>query len=1416
MPPTANAAALRAEVQAALTAFTDTSLQHAATRLLNALGYASNKTLDWPTQPQAFAKEIETLLGGSNQLNAETACLTDWQSVSFLFQLTNDELPTLAAGKTSFFSDTGVQPYQIESFIFLAIDLKAGNWSRTRLARITRELNRIFPMPVIVLYRHTGHDQEPMLSLAVINRRGHKLDASRDVMDGKISIIKDIDLLAPHAAHIRILESMAITQVSTKYVPSSFSQLYEAWMAVLDVKALNEKFYKELADWYYWALREETGVRFPKGQPLDDSHDPVTTGRPSVAMIRLLTRLIFVWFLKEKKLVPSELFDEKALAKLLNISPHQQQREGNFYKAILQNLFFATLNTETATEDDDGNKQRVWREESGPKRLDKYLIHTVYRYKKEFKVSDEAIALFRKVPFLNGGLFECLDKLVTEEDLKRDPSLADLVVQEGRQTVLRVDGFSERTENPLYVPNELFFSDGKEGVDLNDIYQTKNRKYKPRGLLKIFESYKFTIEENTPVEEEVALDPELLGKVFENLLASYNPDTKTTARKKSGSFYTPREVVDYMVDEALVAYFERAFLPSPTGGGAGGEGTTSTKTHIRPRNEFLGLGTQSGELDLSVIPAQAGIQPSPSPLAGEGWGEGAMATRLRQLLSYRHPGHDFTCEETQQLIQAIERLRVLDPACGSGAFPMGILQKLVHVLRKLDSDPPNTLWKAQNRTPLEQQLALTKQLPDPNLREEQITQAQAALDKFDQDFADPDYADYARKLYLIEKCLYGVDIQPVAVQIAKLRFFVSLVVEQKLDEARGKLTPLPNLETKIVAANTLLPIPRTHRQGDLFANPAVAEKEKELREANASHFAAKRFSDKRKRKARILRLRDELVALLKADHMLRDPDDADRMAAWDPFDQNRHADFFDPEWMFGFSQGFDVLIGNPPYVRQEAIKDDKARLKPHYDCYSGTADLYVYFYERSFQLLNPYGCLSFITSNKWFRAKYGADLRRYMTTHTEMRQIIDFGDEAVFDALAYPTIVIASKRPTPIALNDARNEVMALNWDSANPAHQVDHFPEVFAAEGFAVPQSELKVQGWQLEPPTNRRLLERVRKAGQPLGDYCQGHFYYGIKTGLNEAFVIDRERRDELIAQDPKSTEIIKPFLRGRDVKRWRTESQDLWLIFTRRGVDIDAYPAVKAHLQAFRKQLEPKPVAWNDKLQGAWPGRKAGSYEWFHIQDNIAYWQEFKQPKIIVPAITDEVNYAPDLTGFYSNDKTSIIVSSDWRYLLSVLNSAVSWWWTQQLFASKAGGFFEFKPMYVSAVPIPAASNQQKLCIEGAVDCVLNRVAKPEYERLLNGLVYELFFPEDLHAKGIRLFDACEKAGIGKLATLTPTPLPPAGEGLKVCSPRPQAGEGPGVRESAQELANRIFSASHPIYGMLFELQAVEVVRLIEGVA
>jgi hypothetical protein len=1361
---------LRAELQTALLDLATGDLRTFATVLLGKLGYASHKTLELPTQPQAFAKEVENLLGGTKQLNPAHASLADWQSAAFLFQLTNDELPALAAGQMSLLTDAGgVQAWQVESFVFLALDLKPGTWSRTRLAALTREVNRLFPMPAVVLFRHPREDGTALLSVSVIHRRANKRDASLDVIEGKVSIIKDIDLGAPHAAHLRILESMALTEVDAKYVPSSFDKLYEAWLNALSVKELNDRFYKELAEWYYWAILARTGVVFPKGQPMEKSDDPTTNNRPTVALIRLLTRLIFVWFLKEKHLVPAALFDEKALAGLLNTPPHQHGAQGNYYKAILQNLFFATLNTETADEDEDGNKQRVWRATAGPKRMDKYLIHTAYRYKDDFKDPDAALALFRKVPFLNGGLFECLDKLVTPEDIKRDPSLAGLVVTEGKQTVLRVDGFSERPENPMHIPNELFFGDGVDEVNLNDVFGTKNRKYKPRGLLKIFDSYKFTIEENTPVEEEVALDPELLGKVFENLLASYNPDTKTTARKKSGSFYTPREVVDYMVDEALVCYLERPL--------ARVEAAQAATQFVA--NGLLDLGAGPGDLALDTVAAN----PMPSGLA-VGGPEEPLRGRLRRLLSYRHTGHDFTTAETHTLIAAIERLRVLDPACGSGAFPMGMLQKLVAVLRKLD--PDNALWKAENRAPLAEQLTSAKKLKDPTLRDEQTTAALASLDKFDADFADPDYADYARKLYLIEKCLYGVDIQPIAVQIAKLRFFISLVVEQKLGTDHQRLTPLPNLETKIVAANTLLPIPRSGVQQDLLANPDVAQKEAELRDANASHFAAKRFADKRKRKEKILRLRDELATLLKAELTLK-PGDAERMTAWDPFDQNRHADFFDPEWMFGFQNGFDIVIGNPPYVRQEAIKDDKPRFKPHYATYNGTADLFVYFYERSFQLLNPHGCLSFITSNRWFRAKYGTDLRHYMATHTEVRQIIDFGDEDVFDALAYPTIIIATKREKPVSLVDAINDVAVLNWDGTNPNYRVTDFPDVFAVERFTVPQCELKPGGWQLEPPTKRRLLARIKKAGQPLGDYCGGRFYYGIKTGLNKAFEISQEERESLVSGHPESAAIIKPFLRGKDIKRWNVDFAERYLIKIESSENVKhpwtGLPADKAE-RVFAK-THPSLYAWftaEDRRQQLIDRTDQGHFFW--ELRSCAYWDLFATPKIVYPDIYLHQSLAWDESGMCCANTGYFIPNAE-KWLTAVLNSAAIEWFYVQISTRMQGGYLRAFTDKMQALPIPQSDSPQRQIIESCVDAVRRGVSTPEYERLLNGLVYELFFPEDLHAKNIRLFDACAAAGIS--------------DGM-----------------DAQALAAEIFHPRHPIYGQLFELQTLEVVRLIEGEA
>ena len=953
-----------------------------------------------------------------------------------------------------------------------------------------------------------------------------------------------------------------------------------------------------------------------------------------IAVIRLLTRLIFVWFIKEKGLVLEAFFEPDQLTKLLNEDPTSHRDSSTYYKAVLQNLFFATLNTEMS-------EDRKWRTKASGSGLDvQYLIHTVYRFKDAFRDPAAALTLFRQVPFLNGGLFECLDREISDRDLERNPDLKQRATKEGSRLVMRIDGFSERSDNTLVVPNKIFFAQS-EKVDLNAEYDTEGKTYKADGLIELFSRYKFTVEENTPVEEEVALDPELLGKVFENLLASYNADTRTTARKKSGSFYTPREVVDYMVDEALIAYFERHLSAT----------TSAAPMRMRRGAEALDLGTAPGELDLARPAVSSQLRST---------GQSDLDARLRNLLSFKEGGNPFSSAETDALIAAIDNLRALDPACGSGAFPMGLLQKLIHVLHRLD--PDNARWKAQNRAPLEDRLAGAKRTPDPSRREAEIEDAEAALEKLDHDFSDANRPDYARKLYLIDKCLFGVDIQPIAVQIAKLRFFISLVVSQKIDRSKdnANITALPNLETKLVAADSLIPIERPS-QTDLFRNTKIAGKEAELRAMNERYFSARTMRTKRKSRDEIGRQRDELADLLRSDRGLPETD-AKKMASWDPFDQNAAAPFFDPEWMFGLSSNFDLVIGNPPYVRQEAIKEEKPLLERHYGgkdksgnplgAYSGTADLFVYFIQRGIELLNPGGAFAYITSNKWYRAKYGERLRVWMNRNAQLRRVIDFGDAEVFDALAYPTIIVATRRPVELHAPAESDIVRVMNWPADRDKSDVDGFPALVKVIGFDVAQKTLSANGWQLEPQAKRGLLDRIRATGIPLKEFVESRVYRGVTTGYNDAFVIDGATKDRLISEHASSARIIKPFLRGTDVKRWRTEPKDLWLIFTRRGTNIEDYPAIKRHLSAFSAKLKPKPVDWDENRGGRWAGRKAGGYEWFEIQDNVAYWKEFEVPKLLSTKVSFRPSFCLDASNYYPANTAYCIRSGKWASYLLIL--------------------------------------------------------------------------------------------------------------------------------------------------------------------
>ena len=723
--------------------------------------------------------------------------------------------------------------------------------TRTELATLTRGFNRIAAAQPVVLFIK----QNDKLALATCERCEYTQQWRDGEKLGKVSLLRDINCEHPHRGHIDILES-----IGDKAYPT-FEELYKHWMQVFSSELLTKKFYSELSDWYAWAVQV---VRFPNDLNTTDDDEKFN----HESCIRLITRLIFVWFLKQKHLIPEEFFDEDYIRDhfIENFDPHDRENmlynpeKSKYYRLILQNLFFAMLNCPIVEEGKDTANNRKFRgdHQYGIKR-DGYNVNNLMRYKADFKEggADEFVQTANNnVPFLNGGLFDCLDD---------------------KPNKLYYDGFSERKESleQLYLPDWLFF--GEEvgrGIDLSQWYDdTKKRNVSARGIIDILKRYNFTIEENTPLDQEVSLDPELLGKAFENLLASYNPETKTSARKQTGSFYTPREIVQYMVDESLVAHLKRV---------CGDE----------------------------------------------------LEPQYRTLLSYSTEETTLNKEQRRNIMQAIYHCRVLDPACGSGAFPMGMLQQMVHILRQLD--PTNEMWK---EFMIDLAIEQSRKAYNAEVEKERKARLADIEEAFNRHVNDP---DYARKLYLIENCIYGVDIQPIAVQISKLRFFISLVVDQKpSDDAVHNfgIRPLPNLESKFVAANTLIPV---EYDSSLVENSDEVVKHKEkLKELNHKVFLAKRNVDKQRLKDKILQTRKALAQAIE-DTGFVGHSEAELLAGWDMFDQNASSSFFDAEWMFGVKDGFDIVIGNPPYVVVPV------GLYPKYEWNN---DLYKMFFELSIKKL---------------------------------------------------------------------------------------------------------------------------------------------------------------------------------------------------------------------------------------------------------------------------------------------------------------------------------------------------------------------------------------------------------------------------------------------------------------------------------
>ncbi|MBS1744558.1 MAG: Eco57I restriction-modification methylase domain-containing protein [Bacteroidetes bacterium] len=872
---------------------------------------------------------------------------------------------------------------------------------------------------------------------------------------------------------------------------------------LFSVATLTKEFYKELFTWYEWTLSDEIGITFPKNtNTANDDREKLEE-----QIIRLITRLLFVWFIKQKELVPNTLFDTAKLKTSLKDFDAASSTEGNYYNAILQNLFFATLNK--AIPERGFAKTQTIRD-----------IKTLYRYAEMFQIPEaEILELFKPVPFLNGGLFECLDK----EDV------------EGNKYFL--DGFSRNDKRATngnfkhraFIPNCVFFDEAK-------------------GIIPLLNRYNFTVEEHSPEDVQVALDPELLGNVFENLLGAYNTETKETARNQSGSFYTPREIVDFMVSESLQAYL----------------------------NEKL------GDINLN---------------------------------------NELTDAQKKKVYDTLLKVKILDPACGSGAFPMGILNGIIALLTKIG--------------------------------------VAETLDM------------YRLKLHLIENCIYGVDIQTIAAQISKLRFFISLIVEQhQKDESQenyGVLT-LPNLETKFVAANTLIGI-KKKKEGDfvgtLFEDPAIDTTKQEIIHVRHEHFNAKSANSKRTLREKDATLRNKLASFLEANHDST-PEDAKQLAQWNPYDQNSSAPFFDVEWMFGIKDGFDIVIGNPPYIQ---LQKDGGRMAQQfagcgYQTFARTGDIYSLFYERGWQLLKPKGHLCFITSNKWMRAGYGESTRKFFAENTNPLLLIDFAGQKIFESATVDVNILMFAKDK----NQQKTQACVVKEKLLNEL-------SVFVRQEGAICNFN-SAESWVILSDIEQRIKEKIERIGTPLKNW-DIQINYGIKTGFNAAFIIDGAKRKELIAQDPKSDEIIRPILRGRDIKRYGYDFADLWLINTHNGIreegikpiDVNDYPAIKRHLDQYWNKLETRAD------QGVTP---------YNLR-NCAYMEDFFEQKIMYPNMTKYLPFYLDDKGFMQNDKSFMITGNNISFLTAFLNSSIFKYCFIDNFPELQGGTRELRKIFLDKIPV-----------------------------------------------------------------------------------------------------------------------------------
>ena len=696
-------------------------------------------------------------------------------------------------------------------------------------------------------------------------------------------------------------------------------------------------------------------------------------------------------------------------------------------------------------------------------------------------------------------------------------------------------------------------------------------------LFQFFSEYNFTIDENDPNDAEVGVDPEMLGKIFENLLED---------NKDKGAFYTPKEIVRYMCQESLIAYLET--------------NTSVAKDKIR---QF-------------VLSPEEGVEYIPE-------------------------------NKKSKILSALEEVKICDPAIGSGAFPMGLLNELLHCREVLSGE----------------------------------------------------HYDRAEiKKSIIQNNIYGVDIEKGAVDIARLRFWLSIVVDEETP------SPLPNLDYKIMQGNSLiesfmgvdlskLTYEKEHKKdkGEI----SLFDNEKNRLQKTVSQLLSSYYSccDHNKKKKLQQDISDTISKQLETqayDHAilenLKDINLAEnnKFFLWHTW----FSDVFNRE---DNKNGFDVVIGNPPYIQLQNNGGELANL--YEDCrfktFAKTGDIYCLFYERGWQLLRQQGHLCFITSNKWMRAGYGDKTRGFFAKHTNPKYLIDFAGVKIFNNATVDTnILIFGKEQNEYQTRCAVTD--KLNKDSLKNL------------SGFVQQQSvECRFESsdsWVILSPIEQSIKRKIESVGTPLKDW-DIQINYGIKTGFNDAFIISTEKRNEILdncsseEERAKTAELIRPILRGRDIKRYGYNWADLWLIatFPSRHYDIEDYPAVKNHLLLYGKerleQTGKKYIINEEEIKA----RKKTSNKWFETQDSISYWEDFFKPKIMYPNMTKYMPFYYDEKGFYQNDKSFMITGKHIPFLTAFLNSSLFKFCFRDNFPELLGGTRELRKIFFDKISVIKVSDE-----------------------------------------------------------------------------------------------------------------------------